>query len=131
MSSFRQTFDVLKEAAGSYVNGIWVAGARTTGTILASIQPVVEQDLITAPEGRRMTDMIKVYTETDLQIGEEAFYLQPDIIVWRGYCYEITSQSVRQMNVINHYKYYATKRMAAPSNYLTAWVNGTLNRGNS
>ena len=124
--SFRKTFDVLREAAGSYVNGLYVAGVKSALSIQASIQPVTEQDLITAPEGRRISDMIKVYTNTSLQEGGEETNLQPDLIAWRGYAYEVNSVSVRQMGVINHYKIYATRRMAAPG----SWSDIILNNVN-
>jgi hypothetical protein len=119
----------LHEAAGSYVSGVCTSGAKFASSILASIQPVTEQDLITAPEGRRISDMIKIYTDAPLQEGGEGANLQPDLIVWRGYAYEVNSVSVRQMDVINHYKIYATRRMAAPTGYAAAWVAGTLTRG--
>jgi hypothetical protein len=127
MSSFRNAFDVLREAAGSYVNGIFTSGARSVIKIQASIQPVTGQDMITAPEGRRIQDMIKAYTDSDLQEGEEG--LMPDMIVWNGYAYEINSIDVRQMGVIDHYKVNATRRMKAPTGYAASWVAGTLTRG--
>jgi hypothetical protein len=127
--TFRRTYDVLREAAGSYVSGLWVAGAKSVIQIQASIQPVTEQDLITAPEGRRISDMVKVYTSSDLQQGADGTGLQPDLIVWRGYAYEINSIAVRQMDVISHFKISATRRMAAGSGYAAAWVAGTLTRG--
>lgn len=127
--SFRKPFDVLREAAGSYVNGVYTAGVKSVISIQASIQPATEQDLITAPEGRRISDMIKGYTDTSLQEGGEGTSLQPDLIVWRGYAYEINSISIRQMGVIDHYKIYATRRMAAPTGYVAAWLAGTLTRG--
>lgn len=126
--SFKKPFDVLREASGSYVNGVYTAGAKSVISIQASIQPATEQDLITAPEGRRISDMVKVYTDTSLQEGGEGTSLQPDLIVWRGYAYEVSSISVRQMGVIDHYKIYATRRMAAPTGYAAAWVAGTLTR---
>jgi hypothetical protein len=129
MSSFRKTFDVLHESAGAYVQGIFVAGARSVVPIQASIQPVTGQDMITAPEGRRIQDMVKVYTVSELQEGEEGTGLMPDLIVWRGFAYEVTSIEVRQMDVINHYKITATRRMKAPTGYAAAWVAGTLTRG--
>jgi len=127
--SFRKPFDVLHEAVGAYVSGVFVPGVRSVLPITASIQPATEQDLITAPEGRRISDMVKVYTDTSLQEGGEATGLQPDLIVWRGYAYEVSSISVRQMGVIDHYKIYATRRMAAPAGYAAAWAAGTLTRG--
>lgn len=127
--SFRKAFDVLTESAGSYVSGIFVPGMRSVFKIMASIQPATEQDLITAPEGRRISDMVKIYTDTNLQEGGEATGLQPDLIVWRGFAYEINSISVRQMDVISHYKVFAIRRMATPLDYTAAWVAGTLTRG--
>ena len=127
--SFRKPYDVLHEAAGAYVSGIFVPGAKSVSSIMASIQPVTEQDMVTPPEGRRLSDMVKIYTDSDLQEAEESTGLQPDLIVWRGYAYEINAKSVRQMDVINHYKVFATRRMAAPTGYAAAWVAGTLLRG--
>jgi len=127
--SFRKPFDVLHESAGAYVSGLFVPGVRTVFGITASIQPATEQDLITAPEGRRISDMVKIYTSASLQEGGEGTGLQPDLIVWRGYAYEISSISVRQMDVINHYKCFAIRRMATPNDYTAAWVAGTLTRG--
>ena len=125
--SFRQTVQVLTELPGSYVQGIFTPGARSVITIQASIQPVSGQDMITAPEGRRIQDMIKIYTSTELKQAEEGAGQQPDIVVWQGNGYEITSMDVRQMGVISHYKTFATKRMPVPD--VSAWASGTLNRG--
>ena len=125
--SFRKPFSVLTESPGSYVQGLFVPGTRSTITIEASIQPVSGKDMITAPEGRRIQDMIKVYTSSELKQSEEGTGQQPDIIVWQGYGYEITSIDVRQMDVIAHYKIFATRRVAVPD--VNAWTSGTLTRG--
>lgn len=127
--SFRKPFDVLHESAGAYVNGVFVPGVRSVFGITASIQPATEQDLITAPDGRRISDMVKIYTSASLQEGGEGTGLQPDLIIWRGYAYEVNSIAVRQMDVINHFKVYAIRRMSAPAGYAAAWVSGTLTRG--
>jgi hypothetical protein len=49
MSSFRVPVQISRPAAGSYVNGVWVAGTDTTFTIRASVQPVSGEDQITLP----------------------------------------------------------------------------------
>lgn len=125
--SFRKPFSVLTESPGSYVEGLFVPGTRSTITIQASIQPVSGEDMITAPEGRRTQDMIKVYTSTELKQADEGTGQQPDIVVWQGFGYEVTSMDVRLMDVIPHYKIFATRRM--PVTDVAAWTAGTLNRG--
>lgn len=125
--SFRKPFNVLTESPGAYVQGLFVPGARSVFVIDASIQPVSGEDMITAPEGRRIQDMIKVYTSIELKQAEEGTGQQPDIIVWQGYGYEVTSIDVRQMDVIPHYKIFATLRMPVPD--VSAWTAGTLTRG--
>lgn len=125
--SFRKSFTVLRETPGGYVQGLFVPGPRSTLTIEASIQPATGEDMITAPEGRRLQDMVKAYTSSDLLQGEEATGQQPDIIVWRGYGYEVVSIEARQMGVIDHYKVFASRRMPVPD--VSAWVAGTLKRG--
>lgn len=125
MSSFRKPFTVLTETAGAYVSGVFVAGTKAITTIMASIQPATGEDMVNAPEGRRIHDMIRVYTSTPLKPAIDGH--QPDIVVWQGFGYEVTSIDVRQMDVIPHYKIFATRRMPVPD--VSAWAAGTLTRG--
>jgi len=110
MSSFRKPYTVNRTAPGSYVGGVWVAGAVSTVPIMATIQPVSDQDLKALPEGTRSSDVVKIYTETLLYtVEDKGVNQQPDRITWFGAVYEITSKSVRQMDIISHYRYMATK----------------------
>lgn len=110
MSSFRKPYTVNRTAPGSYVGGEWVNGAASTVAILASIQPVSDQDLVNLPAGTRSSDVVKIYTNTVLYtVEDQGTNQQPDRITWDGAVYEITSKSVRQMDVINHYRFWATK----------------------
>lgn len=103
MSSFRKPYTIQRPATGSYVNGVWVAGAATNVAIMATIQPVTGEDMKTLPEGRRLSDYVKVYTSTEVFPVSETIQ-QPDQLVWRGSTYECISVDVRQMDVIAHYK---------------------------
>lgn len=108
--SFRRPFTVTRTAPGSYVSGNWVEGAASAIPITATIQPVSDKDLQMLPSGSRASDMVKIYTETELKtVGDQGANQSPDRITWQGSVYEITAVSVRQMNVINHYRYWATK----------------------
>ena len=108
--SFRKPFSVKRTVAGSYVNGVYVEGAETTITIQASVQPVSGQDLVAIPEGRRASDMVKIYTDSDLfGQGDAGSGQSPDRLTYRGADYEIYTKDVNQSGVINHYKYYAIK----------------------
>jgi hypothetical protein len=110
MSSFRKPYTINRTNPGAYVNGEWVAGSATTVAITATIQPVSDQDLINFPAGTRSSDVVKIYTATELNTVEDmGENQQPDRIDWFGHTYEITAKSVRQMSVINHYRYWATK----------------------
>lgn len=105
--SFRLPVTITRTAAGSYVNGVFTAGSTSTINITASIQPVNGEDMKPLPEGRRVDDFVKVYTDADLQVSDTG--KQPDRLTWRGKVYEATSCDARQMGVINHYKYIFTK----------------------
>jgi len=103
---FRKPQVITRTAAGAYVLGVWVDGAVSTLNIQASVQPMTEEDMKTAPEGRRLSDMVKMYTDSDLfTIADAGSNQQPDKLTWRGREYEIISKGVRQMGVISHYKY--------------------------
>jgi len=108
--SFRKPYTVKRTVAGSYVSGVFVEGSETTLSIQASIQPVSGQDMVSIPEGRRSSDMVKVYTDTSLfSQGDAGSGQSPDRVVWLGKDYEIYTKDVRQMGVISHYKYFAIK----------------------
>lgn len=108
--SFRKPQTIKRTVAGAYVNGVFVEGSESTITISASVQPVSGQDMVAVPEGRRASDMVKLYTDSDLFCqGDAGSGQSPDRLVWRGKEYEIYTKDVCQMSVINHYKYYAVK----------------------
>lgn len=128
--SFRQVRTVLKEGIGSYVNGLWVAGTRTVGTISASVQPTKLSELKQYPEGRLEDVFVKIYTGTELQASEDAGNstqgYQPDMIEWRGWCYEIVTKAEYQSGVVSHFKYIAKRRSRYTTN--ADWVNGITER---
>ena len=127
MSSFRRPKDVLREAAGTYTNGLWVAGSRSVLTTLASAQPLNRgQDLNALPEGRHLSDFITIYTIDRLNVTADGEGVQPDIIVHEGYGYEIVSIFPIQSQVLNHYKYIAVKVFKFTTT--GDWMSGVLRR---
>lgn len=110
MSGFRKPQTIKRVTAGSYVDGVWVPGTESTFTIQASVQPLRDDQLVNLPEGRRASDTVKVYTSSDLiSLNDKGANQQPDKLVWRGEDYELVAKSVRQMNVVPHFRYYATR----------------------
>ncbi len=125
--SFRRLKDVLRESAGSYINGVWAPGARSVANTWVSGQPVVMgQDLQALPEGRHLSDFAKFYTSDRLQVTEDGEGVQPDIVVHDGYGYELISIFSNQSGVINHYKYIGVKVFAFTSP--PDWLSGELKR---
>ncbi len=127
MSSFRKNFLVLREGLGAYVNGKWIGGTRTTLNILASAQPVVMgQDMQILPQGRHLSDYKKIYTDDKLNLATQDENIQSDIFVFEGYGYELISFFANQSDVINHYKYIASRVIKFTS--INDWLTGVLKR---
>lgn len=125
--SFRKLKDVLREAAGTYTNGVWAAGARSAVTTLASVQPVVMgQDMHALPEGRHLSDFVKLYTNDKLNVTADGEGVQPDIIIHEGYGYELVSIFANQSGVISHYKYIGSKVFKFTTT--ADWLSGALKR---
>lgn len=125
--SFRKSKQVLREQAGAYISGSWVPGTRTVLTTSASAQPVVVgRDLKAVPEGRHMSDFIKLYTNDRLQVAADGEGIQPDIIVHEGYGYELVDMSPNQSNVINHFKFVGVKVFKFTT--IADWLSGALKR---
>lgn len=106
---FRKPQTIKRETAGSYVNGVWVPGSTSTITIQASVQSATGEDQVTLPEGKRLSDIVKMYTDTLLNVVGETVGQQPDKLLWRGHEYEIIQLDERSMDVINHRKYFCSK----------------------
>jgi hypothetical protein len=127
--SFRTSYKVLRETAGTYTNGVWVRGTRTVTTCLASVQPIdlkSETGMHPKPDGRHLMDTVKIYTSMALNVTADGEGVQPDIIVFDGYGYELNDRGAYRSGVINHYKYTAKKVFKFTND--TAWTNGTLAR---
>lgn len=107
--SFRKPQTITRTTAGSYVNGVFVDGVTSSITIQASVQPMTGEDMKTLPEGKRLSDFVKVYTSSDLQVLGEVAGLIADRLSWRSHTYECISADVRQMDVISHFKYTFSK----------------------
>lgn len=109
--SFRKPQTITRTTAGAYSNvtGYFVDGVTSNLTIQASVQPMSGEDMKTLPEGKRLSDFVKVYTDSDLQVLGEVAGLIADRLAWRGHTYECISADVRQMDVISHFKYIFSK----------------------
>lgn len=125
--SFRTEKIVLTEKAGTYVEGEYVRGERSSTTIMASGQPVlIGQDIDVVPSGRVITDYRKFYTNTKLNALDNEDLYQPDIIVDNGIGYEIMSIERNTCNVISHEKYIAVKVFNFTN--VDDWLSGVLDR---
>lgn len=125
--SFRQAKVILREAAGSYANGLWVAGVRSNTTSDSSVQPVVMgRDMQALPEGRHQSDFVKLYTNDRLLVAADGEGIQPDIIIHDGYGYELISMEANRSGVISHYKFIGVKIFKFTTT--AEWNAGTLKR---
>lgn len=78
-----------RRAAGVFTSGRWIDGAETESTIVASVQPLTSDELLQLPEGDRSKGARRVYTESELQAGDESAGLVADRIVWGGEEWEV------------------------------------------
>lgn len=107
---FRKHFTIIRKQAGTYVNGVFVDGVETQQTIMATVQPLKNEDMVELPQGRRISDIIKIYTSEVLNTTEDnGANKQPDKIFWKDSWFEITSTGTFQMGIIPHYRYWAIR----------------------
>lgn len=81
------TYVVTRTAVGTTTKGIYTAGATSTFSIVASVQPVDGKTLDALPEGERMKETRLVFTETELKARTPAH--EPDWIAIGGERYEV------------------------------------------
>ena len=99
------TATVTRAAAGSYVDGRWVAGSNSQFSITGSIQPakMKHEELLHLPEGDRNRSAIRVYTATELRAANETNQTLADFVTWDGEQWEVVKVDVWTLGIC-HYK---------------------------
>jgi hypothetical protein len=100
---FRKSVTVSRQAAGAFVNGVWVPGAVSTVTIQASVQPASAEDMQRLPEGRRQAGAVKLYTN-DALLTEKDDQKADRITIGQGE-YEVATADVWDNGIIPHNMY--------------------------
>lgn len=80
-------YTVTRRAASTYVDGKLVAGATSTRTIVASIQPVSGRETLQFAESERTREMRAVFTEDELLARSSSN--EPDIVTINGESFEV------------------------------------------
>lgn len=104
---FATTYTVKRKAAGSYVAGRWVEGAESTITISGDLQTFAQEEMQELPEGRRINQTSKLYTETQLNpvIDENGTpKTNGDVVLIDGARYEVIACYPYQKFMLDHYK---------------------------
>lgn len=112
MSSFRRPLIVTRKPLGFYdVDGFYkVLDDDITFEITASVQQISGSELASLPENRRELHTLKIYTDADLISIEQGVNNNPDLIAIDGALYEVYKKFSWKNDVINHYKYFLSKR---------------------
>lgn len=103
------TYTVTRRAAESDDgHGRAVAGATSTLSIVASVQPMSGRDLQALPEGQRADETVVIYTTTFLTTRSETN--APDTLVIGGNTYEVFRVETWVAFGRTHYRAYAARR---------------------
>lgn len=103
---FPHTFQ-LETHTGSYVGGRWVAATPSASTFTGSVQPVTGKETQFLPENRRDAGLVKVYSDTALNVSLEGSNTPGDVVIWAGKRWEVFQELVYANDLINHFKYLA------------------------
>ncbi len=80
------TYTVTRSAPGTRdARGVWASGATSTIQVTCAIYPATGAQLAALPEGRRLEDVIVVYSETELRADAAG----PDRVTYAGSSYVV------------------------------------------
>lgn len=79
-------------------------------TFIGSVQPTTGKDIESLPSGRGDLGMVKIYSDTELNVSVEGSNTPGDIVVWQGQRWQVVHEMKFQNSLINHYKYFAEYR---------------------
>jgi len=104
-----ETITRRRYAATSWgTDGRPVLGTSTDTSIVASVQVATGEDLQRLPEGFRSAEAIRVFTATELRVGDQRSKLEADRLVRGSIVYQV--QHVEPEHpLIQHYEAIATR----------------------
>ena len=100
-TEFNRTLTGSRNATGSYVNSVWVAGASSPLSLKASVQPSSDKELMLLPEGRR--------SESGYTLRSFSEIIEGDFFTIQGDIHEVLKVQIWQNGIISHYLGVATK----------------------
>lgn len=106
------TLTITRRLPGSYNDdGRFVRGGTTTLDIQATVQPLNGRELQLLFQNTNAGETIKLYTKSELNVGDPPSGIQPDRFDYLGRTYEV--QNVFDWeNLGDYYKYIAVKATA-------------------
>ena len=90
----------------STTNGIDTE-SLSASTFVGSVQPTTGKDLESLPVGREDRGIVKIYSDTELNVSVEGSNTPGDIVIWQGQRWQVMFEQKFQNGLINHYKYFA------------------------
>lgn len=94
ISRFGKSVTVTRYAAGSYVNGTYVAGATSTFSVDVSVQPIQGRELLNLPEAQRTRRWMKGYCGTELLTADQSDSEKADVVTVDGIDFEVQESQI-------------------------------------
>lgn len=89
---------------GNYQSGVYTPGAFDDLTIKAVVEVMNADEMMLLPEGSRLKEAIKIYTEESLQLNSSDKLRHADVVVWNDVEFEV-QKSERWLQVgLKHWK---------------------------
>lgn len=92
LNRFSVTATRRRYASGTYNSaGDWVPGAYTDTAIKAVIQPAKPEDTQYLVENLRSTEMVNIWSETELRLLKQGASQDPDFVVYGSKVYKLVA----------------------------------------
>ena len=89
LQDFGESLTVTRTDPGAYASGEYIPGATSTFTILMTLQPLTDSEMLSLPEGRRDRRMVKGYTDSLLRVADQGTKIGADKILFEGVMFEV------------------------------------------
>lgn len=97
--------NILRHAAGSYVDGEWVEGAETSVPIQANVHPFTDYQVSIMPESDRTKSWLWLFTADVVRQKKEGVGgYGGDRFMWQGDLYEVMKVQTYVMTVQDHHE---------------------------
>ncbi len=105
VEDFGETITIRRMSGnGALVNGVYRGAPTSDSKITASVQVLSANEMLLLPEGDRLKEAIKIYSDVPLMVSSNDNLREADVVFWDNRAFEVQKVEKWQQLDLKHYR---------------------------